>query len=504
MRPLQLFGCFVLSATALLAAFVLTAAEGEAADTNAAKVGPATKSHAHAEGWSGIITYQKTLYDSHSSDEPVIGAIDQARNHITHQLERVYRYDAQIVVIDGNSKTPQTDANITLLDSDSDNSRQVEWGSCGWGPEHNFVIAGEHSKITRGHATAPAKYFNIGIDEKGGSYHFSLELPELKGAYNQEDHVKRSGFCQPGNNLPIDVSDASEVRIEPQAVSIDDGKLDPKHPDRLHGSKTWDTSSPQVKSFAYTITWDLRRGPDNVMITDLHYEHPRYPDWNDWEIITPETGTIDGNPVKIKATVVNLSSEHKDAVLKLIETFKGDHWNAARKDEPLENGTFNVPLDPGEERTVELQFDSTGYAWMDDAPHQPLADTPQVRPFSVHRIRAELSVNEVKKDEKTENLKIAPRPVVLLHGLWSDAQEWAPYQNYLTLAWGYEWRAYPVGEYPSHGEMRMGTLLTEDAGQTIAQNVAGVTSYVEYARHDRNAWHVDMVAHSTGGLVARR
>jgi len=38
---------------------------------------------------------------------------------------------------------------------------------------------------------------------------------------------------------------------------------------------------------------------------------------------------------------------------------------------------------------------------------------------------------------------------------------------------------------------------------SIAENARHLESYIEYARKDRNAWHVDLVAHSMGGLISR-
>lgn len=39
---------------------------------------------------------------------------------------------------------------------------------------------------------------------------------------------------------------------------------------------------------------------------------------------------------------------------------------------------------------------------------------------------------------------------------------------------------------------------------TIAENASELRSYINYAQKDRNAWHIDIVAHSMGGLISRR
>jgi hypothetical protein len=51
--------------------------------------------------------------------------------------------------------------------------------------------------------------------------------------------------------------------------------------------------------------------------------------------------------------------------------------------------------------------------------------------------------------------------------------------------------------------MDMGEFGTLKPGKSLTENAAALKSYISYAQQDRNAWHVDILAHSTGGLVAR-
>ena len=64
----------------------------------------------------------------------------------------------------------------------------------------------------------------------------------------------------------------------------------------------------------------------------------KFPNWNDWKEVVEQTGTIDGNLVKIKAKILNASGETKFADIKFKETFKGDKWDGSRPDGLLENG----------------------------------------------------------------------------------------------------------------------------------------------------------------------
>jgi pimeloyl-ACP methyl ester carboxylesterase len=101
-------------------------------------------------------------------------------------------------------------------------------------------------------------------------------------------------------------------------------------------------------------------------------------------------------------------------------------------------------------------------------------------------------------------LNIAPKPLILIHGVWEDYEIWEPlYQNLLTENHSYQWKAYPVGSV-GQGRMEMGGApMSGDPAESVYENADRLAKYVKYAQTESNAWHVDMVAHSTGGLVAR-
>jgi pimeloyl-ACP methyl ester carboxylesterase len=265
-------------------------------------------------------------------------------------------------------------------------------------------------------------------------------------------------------------------------------RIDPSNPNRLSGSytKTW-------QNVTETITWSLEKCGAPLRITDLQFEDMKYPNWNDWREISEQSATVDGNLVRIRAKILNESGETKYADVRFKETYKGDKWDGARPDAPLKDDVISVRVEPNSEETVELLWDSSGYAWFDDG-----------RPRLVQRIKAELEENGKKIDEETKNLKVAPKPLVLVHGLWSSWQAWSSWQNVLTTSHSYDWKAYPVGEKPEHGRMNTGGgFLSTDKTNSIGENAWELEKYVEYAQKDRNAWHVDLVAHSMGGLISR-
>ncbi len=265
-------------------------------------------------------------------------------------------------------------------------------------------------------------------------------------------------------------------------------RLNPNDLNRISGSytKTW-------QNVTETITWNLQKCGSPLRLIEVKFEDMKFPDWNNWQEISEQKGTIDGNLVKIKAKVLNASGETKYADLKFKETYKGDKWDGARPDGLLENGETSVMVKAGEEKEVEMVWDSSGYSWFDDG-----------RPRMLQRIKVELEENGKKTDELTENLKVAPKPVVLVHGLWSNWKAWETWQNILTTSHSYDWKAFAVGENPSKGVMNTGgEFMSSTPTSSIFENSQQLGKYIKYAQEDRNAWHVDIVAHSMGGLISR-
>lgn len=477
--------------------FVLNgiAAFGQVRVPGKTKVVPAAaeKKQGCAGGWSGVVTYSKTLKDSLESDEP---GIRKNTDRIQHKTSRDYDYEARTVVDGTDPRDPVVTSKVAFQDIDLSWGLEKVFDTCNSREAgHWFNIEGTDDRHTQAQAEGPATSFNLNVNETGGTYSFSMGLPEATGTYKREEHVKRTGHCQPKNNEPYDRSTNEPFKMERQAFSVDSEKIDPEHPDQLSGTKIWgDDGKGEVRTFIYKVTWRFTRCPQKLLITELKFEHPKFPNYEDWRAIEEIRGTIDGNHVKVKAKVLNLSGETKYADLKVVETYKGDKYNGARPDEPLTDAESSFRIDAGEEKEFEFIWDSEGQAWFDDG-----------RPHLLHRIKAELSENSQKKDEKEERLNIAPKPLILVHGVYNDHSIWDPlYQNLLSANHSYQWKAYAVGAEPQHGVMRMGKWNGTDASfNSVYDNADQLAKYIKYAQEDSNAWHVDMVAHSTGGLVAR-
>jgi|CXWL01.1.fsa_nt_gi hypothetical protein len=442
-------------------------------------------------GWSGYVSFSKVLQDSLKSDEP---GIRKAKDRIIHETSRDYQYIARAIVNGDDPKEPIVTTHVNFVDKASNWGMEKVFDTCNSTEAgHWFIIEGDDRRLTEGRLKAPARSFNLSVDELAGTYGFSLLFPSATGRFVREEHVKRSGHCQAKNNEPWDRLTDEPVKIDGESVSIHGEKIDQNNPEFLSGSKTWTSSTPGVKSFTYTVNWRFKRCVENLLITEYKLEHPKFPKFDDWQQIVPEVGTIDGNRVKIKAKVANLSAEDKYAVLSFKETYKGDRWNGASPDELLPDAEIGVRFEAGEEREFELDWDTDGQSWFDDG-----------RPHLLHRIKAEVKEEGKLKDTRTESIKIAPKPLVLAHGIFGTWNAFEMWQNLLTLTHSYDWKAYAVGEKAEQGIMDFGKkTLPMKESKSIAQNARELAKYVNYARENSNAWHVDIVGHSLGGLASR-
>lgn len=445
------------------------------------------KASANCSGaWTGNITYTRTqsMTDSKTT-ERVSNRGKDKRN-----WEMKYNYTASVAVLESPERNGSNvgKARIEHKFTSIDTTIAQEENSCDRGKTWQIMTGNFESKTeTQGQASNQEANVSVGVNSDG-TYSVSVGLPQIQGLITGSEKSSFSGQCtkKEGKNFNLP---ATPTTIQGNSLTTDGrNRVDSKDPNTLSGSysKTWENVTE-------TITWSLKKCGAPLRITDLQFEDMKFPNWNDWQEITEQRGTIDGNLVKIKAKILNASGETKYADLRFKETFKGDKWNGAMPDAPLEDNVRSVRVEANTEETVEMLWDSSGYAWFDDG-----------RPRLVQRIKAELEENSKKIDDKTENLKVAPKPVVLVHGLWSNWRAFEAWQNILTTSHSYDWKAFPVGEKSEHGLMNTGKeFMSTDKTDSIGDNAHQLKTYIEYSQKDRNAWHVDIVAHSMGGLISR-
>lgn len=449
--------------------------------TSTKVVGKTQNPYDPSSGWSGVITYTKTLDDTFSSDEPVFGRLDKQRNRVKHQQTRTYKYEGKLF-LDGSGSQLLTKTQVSFRDEDKQKGSQVIVDSChAFNDEHEFIDESRDDKITKGFAEGPAKYFNIHVGFLNDtSYNFSFQFPKATATYNHEYHVTHKGYCQPKNNLPYDKSDTLPTTVEGESVK-GEGKIDPNNPDVLTGSRTWGGEKINgIATFKYTVSWSLRRNPGELEIENIAFDEHPYPDWESWKENT-EGEIVDSNIVRIRAKIVNYSSETKFPKIEFKET---------KENITLPDSEINISIAPGEQREVQYIWDTSGFAWG--------ANTTQM---SDRQIKVELT--EKQKREKTKDVLIIPKPVVLAHGLWADYTSWDGYDKFLYKAHSMSWHSYPVGKDSSNGVMNTGEKGSLKQTYTIQQNSAELGKQIEFVQKNLNAWHLDIVAHSMGGLISR-
>lgn len=456
------------------------------AGTQTATAAAPKKAAACTGAWTGVVTYTRTQANTNNKTVPRVSG----RGEDTTNWEMKYEYRATVAVIEGpernGSSVGRANVNHTMTSNETVSAK--ESNSCDRGKTWQVMSGTSTSKTeTSGNAGGLEANVNVGVNADG-TYTVSVGVPQIKGKTTGEQKSTYSGQCVPKEGKTLTLP-PTETSIDGNSLTSDGThRIDPADPNRLSGNftRTW-------QNVTETLSWSLQKCGAPLRLIDMKFEHPRFPDLANWQEIVEQTGTIDGNLVKIKAKVLNASGETKFADVRFKETYKGDKWDGARADAPLADSVVSVRLDPGEEREVEMVWDSSGYAWFDDG-----------RPRLVQRIKAELEEGGKKTDELTKNLKVAPKPLVLVHGLWSNWRAWESWQNILTTSHSYDWKAFPVGEKPDKGLMNTGgEFLSAGPTNGIFENSQQVGKYIRYAQEDRNAWHVDLVAHSMGGLIAR-
>lgn len=435
--------------------------------------------------WTGVVTYTRTQSNSDSKTVQRVSG----RGKDTRNWDMRYNYRAVVGVVE----TPEKDgsyvgkANITHSLISRETTIAVERNSCDRGKTWQEMTGTFVSQTTVSGQGKEEANVHIGVNADG-TYTVSVGLPQIQGTVTGSQSSTFSGQCtpKPGKNLTMP---PTPTTIDGNSLTSDGShRVDPSSPDRLSGS--YSSGSTDMTE---TITWSLQKNGGPLRITDLTFEDMKYPRWDDWQRITEQIGTVDGNQIKIRATVFNDSGESKTAAVYLKETYKGDKWDGARPDHQLGDQTFSLTLDPGEAREVELLWDSSGYAWFDDG-----------RPRLVQRIKAEAWEGSKKADEMIRNLKVKPKPIVLVGGIWTNPDDFVTYQNLFTTSHSYDWKACTVADVSSQGTIKgEGTALPAAAKRSVYDNADNLTKYVEGIRASLNAWHIDMLAHCTGGLVAR-
>jgi pimeloyl-ACP methyl ester carboxylesterase len=120
-------------------------------------------------------------------------------------------------------------------------------------------------------------------------------------------------------------------------------------------------------------------------------------------------------------------------------------------------------------------------------------------PHRLHTLRA-----RTRDRRAGTTLELAPRPVVLVHGLLSSAATWNAYTRSGGLLEHAGLRGHAVGDGQVPGALNTGSLAQPTAATlSLRANAAQLAQYIAGVRAASGAEMVDLVAHSMGGLIAR-
>lgn len=201
---------------------------------------------------------------------------------------------------------------------------------------------------------------------------------------------------------------------------------------------------------------------------DFKTEVQQFPNPDVW--IGAGNATTEGNPVRMRAGLTN--NDGRERRVSITFTVDGQPYGA---DEHV------VTIAPGDTVDVQEIWDTTGMAFDDG-----LAAGP-------HVLGAVLAYEDgVPMKRTTIDMQVNPRPVVLVHGMNSDASTWASYQSFLTAAHP-GWKGFAIASMDTSSSPPF----------TVAKNATKLAAFVDTVQRGQNAWQVDIVAHSMGGLISR-
>ena len=429
-------------------------------------------------GWSGIVKISKTLNENTNSGK-LKGVTAITTQHF---IERDYKYTGKMVIDGSNPRATQTKGQVIFTDVEKKRKRVEAREDCRYDKQPSIDIWKEETDNEKTNTYGEGSGdFWLNVNELNGTYSFNFRLPESKGITETESKTEakqcvKQEYPPRNKNFP--------VIVPGEGAEIDDQKIDPRNPDVLSGSKSWDTSTPTLKSFTYTVSWSFKRCPAPIEVTGIRFDERPYGKPNAWQEIREDGDTIDGNLVRIRATVVNFSGETRFPTIKFHELV--ENWELPETEK-------SIRLEAGEEKEVEVEWDTSGYAWRGKG-----WDAESNRKIKVE------AIDEGRTTALTKPLTVSPRPVVLVHGLWSNALAWNEYKNFFYEAHSTKWDSFAVGEEVLIGKMNTGDHFGNwEKTNTISENAVVLNKQIEHVRQLRNAWHVDLVVHSMGGLISR-
>jgi pimeloyl-ACP methyl ester carboxylesterase len=223
-----------------------------------------------------------------------------------------------------------------------------------------------------------------------------------------------------------------------------------------------------------SISWKGTR----MGISSLKFQQQQVP--NKHWVDLPAEGTVDGNKVRIIAKIDNPTHNTMPGPVRFID---------AETNELLPKGEIAFSLAASKSGEVVYEWDTQGWAWNKGRAQGA---------HSNRKILIEFGPEDDIYDSVEQAIIVRPKPVVLVHGLNSNAGTWASYPSMLKSV-NSAWNGYAIAS------MRTGNdPVAQESSYPITSNAFELAKYIEEVRAKEQAWHIDLVAHSMGGLISRQ
>lgn len=193
--------------------------------------------------------------------------------------------------------------------------------------------------------------------------------------------------------------------------------------------------------------------------------------------------TVDSNPINVTLRIYPTNGETMSGDISILDTtFQTEIVRVIEEGVAINEVT-----------EIQLSLPTGGEAWDDDG-----------AAVSNREIVAQFILDNGETHSSFEaTYSIKPRPVILVHGLWSNAETWSSYTTFLDELHP-NWTAYAIGDGKASGVMDTGIQGdSEHVSNTIEENAKQLETYINEVMTIEGASHVDIVAHSMGGLISR-
>lgn len=226
----------------------------------------------------------------------------------------------------------------------------------------------------------------------------------------------------------------------------------------------------------------VRMAPPAARLLSAELQRPDQPS-GEWRP-APPTGLHEGTPARWVGEIDNPSDDPHVVTAEIVDRETGER---------VQDMAAVESIPAGGSARVEIPWDTEGLAW-DDAG----------RPTPLHRYDLVVKADGSEVDREPFDITVLPRPLVLVHGFNADATTWERYPNIVRTHHPL-WQVFAVGDGQAPGQMNTGSLTDPTAmPNTIYENAEVLDGYIDAVRDRTNAAHIDIVAHSMGGLISRQ